>query len=69
MTHKYETSNNVKGWKMILTQNTGASKEVDRKFKMFMQIKKQSEELTVKLQDQYKKDCAEMKARLNQNEK
>lgn len=42
MTHKYETSNNVKGWKMYLTQNTGASKEVDRKFKMFKQHAEQS---------------------------
>ena len=63
MTHKYETSNNVKGWKMILTQNTGASKEVDKKFKMYSQIAKQSVDLSNKLWDQYKKDCAEMKAR------
>jgi hypothetical protein len=53
----------VKGWKMILTQNTGASKEVDKKFKMYSQIAKQSVDLSNKLWDQYKKDCAEMKAR------
>jgi hypothetical protein len=26
MTHKYETSNNVKGWKMMLTQQSDAQK-------------------------------------------
>ena len=46
MTHKYETSNNVKGWKMILTQNSGADKEVDRKFKMFAEIAKQSKKMS-----------------------
>ena len=46
MTHKYETSNNLKGWKMILTQNSGADKEVDRKFKMFAEIAKQSKKMS-----------------------
>lgn len=69
MTHKYETSNNVKGWKMMLTQNTGASKEVDRKFKMYLQISKQSVKITNQMQKQYEEDCAEMKLRLAKNEK
>ena len=35
MTHKYETANNVKGWKMMLTQRSDAQKETDKKFKMY----------------------------------
>lgn len=38
MTHKYEASNNVKGWKMNLTQRSDAQKEADKKFKMYNQI-------------------------------
>lgn len=42
-THKYETMNNVRGWKMLLTQKTEAHKEVDKKFKAFKQIAQQAE--------------------------
>lgn len=35
MTHKYETMNNVRGWKMLITQRTEAQKEVDKKFKAY----------------------------------
>ena len=34
-THNYETKNNVKGWKMLLTQRHEAQKEVDFKFKAY----------------------------------
>ena len=69
MTHKYETSNNVKGRKMFFTQNTGASKETDRKFKMYKQMAKQSIELFAQINAKYEADCAEMKQRLAKNEK
>ena len=32
ITHNYETINNVKKWKMLLTQRNGIQKDVDRKF-------------------------------------
>lgn len=32
-THKYETFNNLRGWKMMLTQQTDAQKEIELKFK------------------------------------
>jgi hypothetical protein len=51
MTHKYETSNNVKGWKMMLTQNTGANKEIDRKFKAYRRIANESKSLATALDD------------------
>ncbi len=31
-THKYETFNNIKGWKMLITHNTEAQKAIDLKF-------------------------------------
>ncbi|CAI2370905.1 unnamed protein product [Moneuplotes crassus] len=36
--HKYETMNNVRGWKMLLTQRTGIQKEIDEKFEKYRQI-------------------------------
>lgn len=35
ITHNYETINNVKKWKMLLTQRTEIQKDVDKKFKKF----------------------------------
>ena len=69
MTHKYETSNNVKGWKMMLTQNTGANKETDRKFKAFKRIANESKALALRLDEEYKKEQEEMKIRNTKNER
>lgn len=38
ITHNYETINNVRKWKMLLTQRTEIQKEVDKKFKKFKEI-------------------------------
>jgi len=38
MTHKYETMNNVKGWKMLLTQRTEVQKEQDKKFAVYKKM-------------------------------
>ena len=54
---------------MFFTQNTGASKETDRKFKMYKQMAKQSIELFAQINAKYEADCAEMKQRLAKNEK
>ena len=35
LTHKYETMNNVRGWKMLITQRNEAQKEVDKKFRAY----------------------------------
>ena len=32
MSHRYETMNNVREWKMLLTQRTDIQKEIDAKF-------------------------------------
>ena len=39
--HKYETMNNVSGWKMLLTQRTGIQKEIDEKFAKYKLIAEQ----------------------------
>jgi hypothetical protein len=69
MTHKYETSNNVKGWKMILTQNTGANKETDRKFKKYNEIAKQCKRESDLLNEQYNAEVKKMRERQLANEK
>ena len=38
MTHKYETMNNVREWKMLLTQRTEIQKEIDQKFEKYKKI-------------------------------
>ena len=40
-THKYETMNNVRGWKMLLTQKTDAQTQADRKLKAYENMKDQ----------------------------
>jgi len=42
MTHKYETMNNVRGWKMLLTQDTEYSKEVEKRMKAYLEISAES---------------------------
>ncbi len=69
MTHKYETSNNVKGWKMMLTQRSDAQKEVDKKFKMYKQIAKQAEESSAKMNQQYEEQFGEIRKQLGENDK
>lgn len=69
MTHKYEASNNVRGWKMMLTQRTDAQKEVDKKFKMYNQIAKQALDASNKLTEQYEEYCNEIRVQLAKNEK
>ena len=68
-THKYETMNNVRGWKMLLTQRTEAHKEVDKKFKAFKQMAHQAEISYKKMDEEYQQRVAEIKAKLIENEK
>jgi hypothetical protein len=58
LTHNYETMNNVKGWKMLLTQRHEAQKEVDRKFRAYKQIADQSVLRAKQLNDEYLEEKA-----------
>ena len=69
MTHKYETSNNVKGWKMMFTQNTGANKEVDRKFKMYYNIAIETKKETRRRNKEHQAALEESQKRMQRNEK
>lgn len=66
LTHKYETMNNVRGWKMLMTQRTEAQKEADRKFRVYRQIAKQIEQKCQRMKADYD---AERDAKLAEVEK
>lgn len=57
LTHKYETMNNVRGWKMLMTQRSEAQKEADRKLKIYKQIAKQIERKSKKMDADYRLAC------------
>ena len=69
MTHKYETMNNVQGWKMLLTQRTEVQKEQDKKFAVYKKMAEQATENCSKLMKEYEEKCAEIKAQLIKNER
>ena len=57
LTHKYETMNNVRGWKMLMTQRNEAQKEADRKLRIYKQLAKQIERKCKKMDSDYEKAC------------
>ena len=57
LTHKYETMNNVRGWKMLMTQRNEAQKEADRKLRIYKQLAKQIEKKCQKMDTDYEKAC------------
>ena len=59
ITHNYETINNVKKWRMLLTQRTEIQKDVDKKFKKFRQIAEMAVKTKDTLNEEYKKKCRE----------
>ena len=59
ITHNYETINNVRKWKMLLTQRTEIQKDVDKKFKKFLAIANQANALRTQWNDEYKAMCDE----------
>ena len=69
MTHKYETMNNVREWKMLLTQRTDIQKEVDAKFDKYKKIAQQALDTKNKLAKDYASTCAEIKQKMMENEK
>ena len=69
MTHKYETMNNVREWRMLLTQRAEMQKEIDQKFKKYMDIAKQALDTKNKLSKDYAKTCEDLKQKLLENER
>lgn len=57
ITHNYETINNVKKWKCVLTQRTDIQKNCDAKFKKFKEISNQSVQTKNNLIKEYKSQC------------
>lgn len=69
ITHNYETINNVRKWKMLLTQRTEIQKDVDKKFKKFLMIANQANALRTQWNDEYKAMCDEADRQNNENKK
>ena len=69
LTHKYETMNNVRGWKMLMTQRSEAQREADRKLKIYKQISKQIEGKCKKMDRDYKAFCDREAAQMEKDEK
>lgn len=69
ITHNYETINNVRKWKMLLTQRTEIQKDVDKKFKKFLMIANQANALRTQWNEEYKAKCDEVDRMNNENKK
>ena len=52
-THKYETFNNLKGWRMMLTQQTDTQRDINLKFKQYLQIADKIKKETQQMQSEY----------------
>ena len=57
ITHNYETINNVKKWKMLLTQRNDIQKNCDAKFKKYREISQQAVKKKDELVKEYKSNC------------
>lgn len=68
-THKYETFNNVKGWKMLLTHNTEAQKEIDRKFAQYKEIAREALDTALKNEKDYEAMKKKLESKMIANEK
>ena len=69
ITHNYETINNVRKWKMLLTQRTEIQKVVDKKFSKFLAIANQANAMRIAQNKQYKLDIEDIDRRQNENKK
>jgi hypothetical protein len=69
ITHKYETMNNVREWKMLLTQRTDVQKEIDSKFEKYKKIADQAVNEMKRLRDDYDKTCNVIAEKMRENEK
>ena len=66
--HKYETMNNVREWKMLLTQRTGIQKEIDEKFAKYKAIAEQVVEEKNLIAKEYKDFSDEINKKKAKNE-
>lgn len=69
LTHKYETMNNVRGWKTLLTQKNEAQKDADRRIKTYRQIADQIVARCKQRDQQYKDEVARVKQELAKMDK
>lgn len=69
LTHKYETMNNVREWKMLLTQRTDVQKEIDSKFEKYKKIADQAVSEMKRLRDDYDNTCKVIAEKMRENEK
>ena len=69
MTHKYETMNNVQGWKMLLTQDTEYQKEVEKRMKAYLQISAESKQHFEQWGSEREALKKELTAKIAKNEK
>ena len=60
ITHNYETINNVRKWKMLLTQRNEIQDNVDRKFKKYRQIADASLKLRNNLNAEFEATCKKL---------
>lgn len=58
LTHKYETMNNVRGWKMLMTQRSDQQRDSDRKLKIYKLIARQIEKKSKEMDREYTAACA-----------
>ena len=66
--HKYETMNNVREWKMLLTQRTGIQKEIDEKFAKYKLIAEQAVEEKNLISKEYSEFTDEINKKKAKNE-
>ena len=69
LTHKYETMNNVRGWKMLMSHKSESQREADRKLKIYKQLAKQIDRKCKKMDQDYKQACIQANLEMEQIEK
>ena len=67
--HRYETMNSVRQWKMQLTQRTEIQKDIDMKFEKYKKIAEQAMAIKKQLNDEYDEKIADMKQKQMENER
>lgn len=68
-THKYETFNNLKGWRMMLTEQTDTQRDIDLKFKQYLQIADKIRKETQQMQQEYSQLKASLDHQMVLNER
>ena len=73
MSHKYETMNNVREWKMLLTQRREAGKsgaiDSSKKFERYRKIAETAVSEMKKISQEYDNNCRIIAEKVRENEK